>query len=223
MNETTGLSLGPLFLSTSLLSTWGLMLLLLLASRFLAYKLQQPDNLWRTAAETVFVVMENAVKEVVPNYYQQVTPFIATLWIYLILANLLGLIPGLHSPTGDLSVTAALAMLVFGSVHWFGIRNRGLKAYLKHYLSPSPLLLPFHLVSEITRTLALAIRLFGNIMSLEMAILLVLLVAGFLVPIPLMMLHLVEALVQAYIFGILALLYIGTGLENQTANGSNTP
>ena len=105
------------------------------------------------------------------------------MWIFLVVANLVGLIPGLHSPTADLSVTAALAVVVFFSVHWFSIRALGLKAHLRHYLRPSPILLPFHLISELTRTLALAIRLFGNIMSLEMAALLVLLVAGFLVPI----------------------------------------
>jgi len=86
---------------------------------------------------------------------------------------------------------------------------------LRHYLSPSPILLPFHLISEITRTVALAVRLFGNIMSLEMAALLILLVAGFLVPIPILMLHIIEALVQAYIFGMLALIYIAGGLEAQ--------
>lgn len=224
MNETHGLTIGSLYISGSLLTTWVLMLGLLAFSAFIRRRLLQEENLWRTSAEILFSMMENAVKEVVPNYYQQVTPFIATLWIYLVLANLLGLIPGLHSPTADLSVTAGLALIVFASVHWFGIRNLGLKHYLKHYLSPNPIMLPFHLMSEISRTLALAIRLFGNIMSLEMAILLVLLVAGFLVPVPLMMLHLVEALIQAYIFGVLALLYIGTSLENKTTQpdqGSN--
>ena len=224
MNESQGLTIGSLFISGSLLTTWVLMLGMLAFSAFLRRKLLQEDNPWRTSAEVLFSMMENAVKEVVPSYYQQVTPFIATLWIYLVLANLLGLIPGLHSPTADLSVTAGLALIVFTSVHWFGIRNLGLKHYLQHYLSPNPIMLPFHLMSEISRTLALAIRLFGNIMSLEMAILLVLLVAGFLVPVPLMMLHLVEALIQAYIFGVLALLYIGTSLENKTTQpdqGSN--
>jgi len=222
MNESVLFSLGPLHLSTSLVTSWALMAVLLALSAFIRRQLQQPDNLWRTSAESVYMTMENAVREVVPNHYQQVLPFIATLWIYLVLANLLGLIPGLSSPTGDLSVTAALALLVFASVHWFGIRNLGLKAYLQHYLSPSPILLPFHLISEISRTLALAIRLFGNIMSLEMAILLVVLVAGFLVPVPLMMLHIVEALVQAYIFGVLALLYIGTGLEQQSSSTASS-
>jgi F-type H+-transporting ATPase subunit a len=177
------------------------------------YHLNEPDHPLRVLAETAYTMMENAVREVVPEHYHEVTPFIATLWIFLVVANLVGLVPGLHSPTADLSVTAALAVLVFSSVHWFAIRSLGLKAHLRHYLAPSPILLPFHLISEITRTLALAIRLFGNIMSLEMAALLVLLVAGFLVPIPLLMLHIIEALVQAYIFGTLALLYIGSGLE----------
>jgi F-type H+-transporting ATPase subunit a len=142
-------------------------------------------------------------------------PFIATLWIFIVLANLIGLIPGLHSPTRDLSATTALAILVFLSVHWFGIRIQGLKNYLSHYLKPSPILLPFHLISEVTRTIALAVRLFGNMMSLEMVALLILLVAGFLVPVPILMLHIVEALVQAYIFGMLALIYVAGGLQSQ--------
>ncbi|MDH5221574.1 MAG: F0F1 ATP synthase subunit A, partial [Betaproteobacteria bacterium] len=100
-------------------------------------------------------------------------------------------------------------------VHWYGVRAAGWRAYLRHYLSPSPLLLPFHLMSELSRTVALAIRLFGNMASLEMAALLVLLVAGFLVPVPILLLHVVEALVQAYIFGMLALVYIASGIQAQ--------
>ncbi|NOR70556.1 MAG: F0F1 ATP synthase subunit A, partial [Methylomarinum sp.] len=101
------------------------------------------------------------------------------------------------------------------SVHWFGIRTQGLKKYLHHYLMPTPILLPFHIISELTRTLALAIRLFGNIMSLEMAAMLILLVAGFLAPIPILMLHIIEALVQAYIFGMLALIYLASAMQSQ--------
>ncbi len=105
--------------------------------------------------------------------------------------------------------------MVFLSVHWFGIRSDGIRQYLKHYLSPTPLLLPFHLISEVTRTVALAVRLFGNIMSLELVALLVLLVAGLLVPVPILMLHIVEALVQAYIFGMLALIYVAGAMQSQ--------
>ena len=150
-----------------------------------------------------------------PGKCELVFPFIATLWIFILLANLTGIIPGLHSPTSDLSVTSSLAVLVFLSVHWFGIRAEGLKAYLKHYVTPSPILLPFHLISEVSRTLALAVRLFGNVMSLEIGYALILLVAGFLVPVPLLMLHLVEAVIQAYLFGMLALIYIAGGIQAQ--------
>lgn len=217
MNDTSGILLGGVFLSNALLSSLAISVLLCVVSLWLQPRLKGADNALRTLAETLYSMMENAVREVVPVYYRQVTPLIATLWIFVLVANLTGLIPGLHSPTADLSVTAALAIVVFLAVHWFGIRHLGLKHYLQHYLSPSPILLPFHLISEITRTLALAIRLFGNIMSLEMAALLVLIVAGFLVPVPLLMLHIIEAIVQAYIFGVLALLYIGSALENNRA------
>jgi F-type H+-transporting ATPase subunit a len=168
----------------------------------------------RVVAEAVFVLMRDAVAEVVPaSEVARVLPFIGTLWLFIVFANLLGLVPGLTSPTSDLSVTSALAAIVFVAVHVYGVRAHGWRAYLRHYLEPSPILLPFHFVSEITRTLALAIRLFGNVMSLELAAALVLLVAGLLVPVPLLLLHVVEALVQAYIFGMLALIYIGSALE----------
>ena len=168
----------------------------------------------QVAAQLAVALMTDAVGEVVPpRDVARVLPFIGTLWVFILAANLLGLVPGLAAPTRDLSVTAALAVLVFLAVHVYGVRAAGWRAYLRHYLAPNPIMLPFHLVSELTRTLALSVRLFGNMMSLEMAALLVLLVAGFLVPVPLLVLHVIEALVQAYIFGMLALIYIGSALE----------
>jgi len=164
--------------------------------------------------EAIYTLMQDAVAEVVPpEDVQNVLPFVGTLWLFIVLSNLLGLVPGLSSPTRDLSVTSALAIIVFVAVHVYGVRAAGWAAYLKHYLAPNPILLPFHLISEVTRTVALAVRLFGNMMSLQMAALLVLLVAGVLVPVPLLLLHVIEALVQAYIFGMLALIYIGSALE----------
>ena len=192
------------------------MLLLWIMSMLLMRRLQMQPGGWQTATEGVISLIEAAINEVLSAAQtRQVLPFVATLWIFLVLANLVGLIPGLHSPTADLSATSALALLVFLSVHWFGIRANGLRTYLRHYLAPTPLLLPFHLISEITRTVALAVRLFGNIMSLEMAALLILWVAGLLAPVPILMLHIIEALVQAYIFGMLALIYIAGGLQSQ--------
>jgi F-type H+-transporting ATPase subunit a len=173
----------------------------------------------QAAAELAVSLMTDAVAEVVPaRDVARVFPFVGTLWLFILAANLLGLVPGLAAPTRDLSVTAALAVLVFLAVHVYGIRAAGWRAYLRHYLTPNPIMLPFHLISELTRTLALSVRLFGNMMSLEMAALLVLLVAGFLVPVPLLILHVIEALVQAYIFGMLALIYIGSALEARGAD-----
>lgn len=188
--------------------------LLVLVAWWIGRGLRSDSATWPEFASAGYTLMREAVAEVVaPRHVDHVLPFIGTLWLFILLSNLVGLVPGLSSPTRDLSVTCALAVIVFVTVHVYGIRAAGLKTYLKHYLSPSPILLPFHIISEITRTMALAIRLFGNMMSLEMAAMLVLLVAGLLIPIPLLLLHVVEALVQAYIFGMLALIYICSALE----------
>lgn len=206
--------LGPMAVSTTVVTTWGIMIVLGMVSWLVTQRLCLDPGPLQTAVEGIVQTILAAVGEVLPSRADSVFPFVATLWIFVGVANLSSLIPGVHSPTGNLSATAALALLVFLSVHWFGIRIEGVRRYLKHYLSPSPILLPFHIIGEITRTLALAVRLFGNMMSLEMAALLVLLVAGLFAPIPLLMLHIVEALVQAYIFGMLALIYIAGAIQS---------
>lgn len=207
--------IGPLHVTHSIVVTWGIMLGLTVFSWLVGRRLRLQPGPLQVLLEGAVGAIDDAIRSVLPGESQRIFPFIATLWIFIVLANLSGLIPGLHAPTGDLSVTAALAILVFLSVHWFGARIEGIVPYLRHYLAPSPLLLPFHLISEITRTLTLAVRLFGNMMSLEMAALLVLLVAGFLAPIPLLMLHIVEALIQAYIFGMLALVYLAGAIQTR--------
>jgi F-type H+-transporting ATPase subunit a len=213
------LHLGPIGITATVATTWGVMLLLTLAAWLITRRLKiEGSGLLQSAAEGIVLTIRKAIDDVVPDRSAQLLPFVGTLWLFIAAANLVGVVPGVQSPTGDLSTTSALALIVFLSVHWFGIRTDGLRGYLRHYLSPSPILLPFHLISELTRTVALAMRLFGNIMSLEMAALLVLLVAGFLVPVPLLMLHIVEALVQAYIFGMLALIYIGGALQVQESS-----
>jgi F-type H+-transporting ATPase subunit a len=191
------LELGPVAITGTIVTSWAITAAIGVLAWLLAQRLRINPGLLQTALEGMVSAMEDAVRAVTP------------------VANLSGLIPGVHSPTRDLSATAALAFLVFLSVHWYGIRIQGLKTYLRHYLTPSPIMLPFHLISEITRTIALAVRLFGNMMSLEMAALLILLVAGFLAPVPILMLHIIEALVQAYIFGMLALIYVAGGIQSQ--------
>ncbi|MFA7239895.1 MAG: F0F1 ATP synthase subunit A [Sulfuricellaceae bacterium] len=213
--ELLAFHLGPLHFNATVLTTWLLMAVLVGLAWFGARRLSvaAPSRL-QTALEGVVLALQAAIEDTAPGNATRLLPFIGTLWLFIATANLAGLAPGLRSPTGDLSLTVALAVLVFVSVHWFGIRIDGLRVYLRHYLTPNPILLPFHLLGEVTRTLALAVRLFGNMMSLEMAALLVLLVAGFLAPVPLLMLHIVEALVQAYIFGTLALVYVAGALQS---------
>lgn len=207
---------GALHVGATVLATWLVMALLAvfawLGTRGLS--VAAPSR-WQAALEATVLALQRAIEDAAPGQAQRLLPFIGTLWIFIGAANLLGLVPGFASPTGDLSLTLALALLVFFAVHWYGIRVDGVRAYLRHYLEPNPVMLPFHLISEVTRTVALAVRLFGNMMSLELAALLVLLVAGFLAPVPLLMLHIVEALVQAYIFGMLALVYIAGALQSQ--------
>jgi len=213
--------LGPLPVSDTVATTWGLMLFLFLLCSLSTRRLSLEPGAWQAALEGAVTAIQDAVESVLPEYGLRVLPFVGTLWIYLVFANLMGIIPGLHGPTADLSATAALAILVFFSVHFYGIRIHGFRQYLRHYMEPNPILLPFHVISEISRTVALAVRLFGNIFSLEMAALLVLLVAGFLVPVPVLLLHVVEALVQAYIFGTLALIYIAGGIQSVELKSTN--
>ncbi len=215
--------LGPLAITSVVVTTWGIVLVLGVFCWLVTQRLSIDPGPLQTMLEGVVTAMEESIEALLPGRSRQLLPFIATLWIYIVIANLVGLIPQLHSPTANLSVTAGLALLVFLSVHWFGIRSAGIRGYFKHYLRPTPLLLPFHLISEVTRTIALAVRLFGNIMSLELVALLVLLVAGLLVPVPLLMLHVVEALVQAYIFGMLALIYIAGAMQSRQNYKGNNP
>ena len=207
--------LGPLTVTGTAVTSLGIVLALSAVSRLATRRLKLEPGSWQVVLEGVVSLIEETIRAVLPDHVGEVMPLVASLWIYILVANLLGIVPGLHSPTSDLSLTAGLAMLVFLSVHWYGLRIQGLRGYLRHYLSPTPLMLPFHVLSELTRTLALAVRLFGNIMSLEMTAMIVLLVAGFLVPVPVLMLHIVEAVVQAYIFGMLALIYIAGGIQSQ--------
>ncbi|MBS0149681.1 MAG: F0F1 ATP synthase subunit A [Nitrospira sp.] len=207
--------LGPIPITHAIVVTWGIMVTLACFSWVVTSRLRRDPGSLQTAVEGVVGAIEESISSVLPGHVERVFPFIATIWIFIVLANLIGLMPGIDAPTGDLSVAAALAVLVFLSVHYFGMSIEGFIPYLRHYVAPSPVLLPFHIIGEISRTLTLAVRLFGNMMSLEMAALLVLLVAGFLVPVPLLLLHIVEALIQAYIFGMLALVYLAGAIQTQ--------
>lgn len=212
--------IGPVVITNTVVLTWMLMLVLGGLAWIATRRLGIVPSRRQVVLEGIVTAIEDAIRQVLPQQVAKVLPFVGTLWIFILVANLASLIPGVRSPTGDLSTTVALAILVFLATHWFGLREHGLLAYLRHYLLPNPILLPFHIISEISRTIALAMRLFGNIFSLQMAALLVLLVAGFLVPVPVLMLHIIEAIVQAYIFGTLALIYIAGAIQSQSPSST---
>jgi F-type H+-transporting ATPase subunit a len=218
MDLNTVFHIGPFGITRTVVTTWGLMLALGAVAWLVTRSLTLRPSRLQTAVEAIVEVIDRAVRAMLPDPPQGLVPLIGTLWIFIGTANLVGVIPGLSSPTDDLSLTAGLALLVYLSVHWFGIRGIGVGRYLRQYLEPNPILLPFHVVSEMSRTVTLAVRLFGNMMSLEIAAALVLLVAGLLIPVPLLMLHILEALVQAYIFGILALVYISGGIQSHSTS-----
>jgi F-type H+-transporting ATPase subunit a len=171
----------------------------------------------QVASEFLIEHLEGIMGDMAGSDPRPYTPLVLTLALFIGTANLLGLVPGMRSPTADFSTTTALAVIVFLAVPFYGIRARGLSGYLKHYLEPSPLLLPLEIVTEISRTLALAVRLFGNIMSEELVIAVLLGIAGLLVPVPIMMLAVLTGVVQAYIFAVLTVVYLSAAVRAHTA------
>lgn len=176
---------------------------------------------WQTALETFVGWIRSTVQELMGEDPTPYVPLIGTLMAFIAISNLLSVIPVLRPPTADLDTAAALALIVFLAVPYYGIRRHGVRGYLRSYLEPHPLLMPLNVLGELTRTLALAVRLFGNMMSGQMIGAILLVVAGALVPIPLMALGILTGLVQAYIFGILAAVYIAAAV--QTQHGASPP
>ncbi len=204
---TTLLSLGPLVVTDSMLVMLVLSILLV-GLGALAVRLPRT----RALLEMGYEALERSIVATTTADVRALVPLILTLWVFLALANLASLVPGVASPTRDLSLAAALAMISFFAGHIHAARTHGI-AYLRHYIEPSPLLLPFNIIGEIGRTIALALRLFGNMLSGQLVIAIVLYLAGLLVPIPLMLLGILTALVQAYIFGILTLVFAASSLQ----------
>jgi F-type H+-transporting ATPase subunit a len=156
------------------------------------------------------------IREVCPEGGDTYLPFAGTLFLFIAVSNLLDVVPGWRPPTGSLSTTAALALSVGVAVPVFGIVRQGFVGYFRHYLRPSVIMLPFHLLSETTRNLALAVRLFGNIMSGSMIVGILLAIAPLFFPVLMQMLGLLISLIQAYIFAILAMVYIAAAVQTQS-------
>jgi F-type H+-transporting ATPase subunit a len=212
----TVLSIGPVHITNTVITTWFVMAVIITVCYFAKRALSLRPSVFQEALEAIFEAIEKTIKEVLPVDPWLVVPVLGTLWILIGLSNLAGLIPGLTTPTADLNTTFAFAVISYSMTHVFGIATQGVKGYLSHYKEPTWILLPFHLIAEATRTVALAVRLFGNMLSGEMIAVILLGIAGLLVPIPFSLLHIVIGLIQAYIFGVLTLVFIAGGIRTKT-------
>ncbi|MGD0870279.1 MAG: F0F1 ATP synthase subunit A [Bryobacteraceae bacterium] len=201
---------GFLKLNATIAYTWALMLVLVGGSRLITRKLSTglERSRWQNLLEILVTGISKQIEEVGLSQPQKYLGFLGTLFLFVATASLCTVIPGYEPPTASLSTTAALALCVFVAVPFFGIEEQGVRNYLKSYTKPTFIMVPFNIISELSRTLALAVRLFGNMMSGAMIIGILLTITPFIFPIIMTVLGLLTGMVQAYIFSILAAVYI---------------
>jgi F-type H+-transporting ATPase subunit a len=204
-------------LNATIAYTWGLMLLLVVSSKLITRKLStgHQRSRWQNLLEIVVTTIAKQIEEVGLRQPERYLGFLGTLFLFVASASLCTVIPGYEPPTGSLSTSAALALCVLVAVPIFGIADQGIGGYLKSYVEPTFIMLPFNVIGEISRTLALAVRLFGNMMSGAMIIAILLTITPFLFPIVMTALGLLTGMVQAYIFSILAAVYIAAATRTR--------
>jgi F-type H+-transporting ATPase subunit a len=210
-------AIGPWTINATLAFSWLIMALLVIVSWWVTRRLTPSGDIGRgqNVLEALVAFLLDQIREVTNQDPKPYLPFVGTLFLFIFTSNVLSVVPGFQPPTGSLTTTAALAVCVFVAVPVFGIAKLGLKEYLGNYLRPSPFLLPFTLIGELSRTLALAVRLFGNVMSGTVVAAILLSVVPLLFPIVMQAFGLLIGVIQAYIFAILAIVYIASGTELQ--------
>jgi F-type H+-transporting ATPase subunit a len=212
-------TVGPVAVTEPVVVTWGLMVLLglggWLATRSLALRPSAPQTIMEMIVGAIEDQIHGTMRVTPPPY----VPMIGTLFLFILAANWCSLIPGVEPPTAHIETDAALGLIVFFAILYFGIRARGLVGYLKTFAEPTFIMIPLNIVETFTRTFSLIVRLFGNVMSGVFVVGIVLSLAGLLVPIPLMALDLLTGVVQAYIFTVLAMVFIGSALNEGRVPG----
>jgi F-type H+-transporting ATPase subunit a len=203
-------TIGPLQVTSTVVNTWIMILAIGVGSYFLGKSFKVRPGMLQNAIEW----LANAIEDmIIQNTGTEKTglflPIVGTLAVFIGVANLLGLIPGLQSPTPDINTPLSMALIVFLSVPYFGIRSQGLWGYLKHYVEPIFFMLPIEVASEIARTFSLTFRLFGNILGEEIIIAILFVISPFILPVPMMLFSIFTGILQAYIFSLLTCVYIG--------------
>jgi F-type H+-transporting ATPase subunit a len=208
---------GPIHLNATIVFTWIVMAIMVIGSWIITRNLATGAELSRgqTMLEVIVGAIQDQIQEVSQQDPRRYLLFIGSLFLFIAVSNLLSIVPGYHPPTGSLSTTAALAICVFFAVPIFGISQQGLRGYLRQYIKPSPIMLPFNIIGELSRTLALAVRLFGNVMSGSMLVAILLAIVPLIFPIVMQVLGLLTGFIQAYIFAILAMVYIASATQVQ--------
>jgi F-type H+-transporting ATPase subunit a len=203
---------GPVALNATIVFTWGVMAFMVLGSWLITRRLSTEAHMsrWQNLLEVVVNGMRSQIRDISQEDPGPYLPFVGTLFLFILISNLLTILPGYIAPTASLSTTAGLAICVFVAVPIYGILSRGVAGYLKQYVKPTVLMLPFNIMGELSRTLALAVRLFGNIMSGMKIVAILLAITPLLFPIVMHALGLLTGTIQAYIFAVLAMVYIAS-------------
>ncbi|MFZ2394488.1 MAG: F0F1 ATP synthase subunit A [Rhodoferax sp.] len=212
-------------LNATIATTWALMLVLAVGAKLITRRLSTdlPRTRWQNLLEIVVTGIVKQIEDVGLRHPRKYIGFLGTLFLFVAMASLCTVIPGYEPPTGSLSTTAALALCVMVAVPLFGIEDQGLGGYLKSYLEPTVIMLPFNIISELSRTLALAVRLFGNMMSGAMIVGILVSITPFIFPIVMTVLGLLTGMVQAYIFSILAAVYIAAATHGHKPRPEPAP
>ncbi len=206
-------------LNATIVFTWGLMVVLTVGSMLVTRRLatEGPRSRWQNLLEIIVTGVVQQIRDVGLVQARSYLAFLGTMFLFLATASLFTIVPGYEPPTGSLSTTAALASCVLVAVPLFGIARQGVAGYLRSYIRPTPLMLPFNIISELSRTLALAVRLFGNMMSGSMILAILLSITPFLFLIVMTALGLLTGMVQAYIFSVLSAVYIAAATHREGA------
>ena len=210
---------GFININLTIVTTWVIMLVIVIGAKLITRKLKTDLHIsrWQCIVEMIVTAINNQIKEVGLDEPEKYIGFIGTLFLFIGISNLCIIFPGYEPPTASLSTTTALAICVFLAVPFFGVKEGGIGGYLKTYLQPTWIMLPFNLIGEITRTLALAVRLFGNIMSGGLIVAILLTISPVIFPIIMNVLGLLTGMVQAYIFSILATVYIAGAIQEKNS------
>lgn len=209
--------MGPLAINATLVFTWLVMALLVGVAVAVRRRATARSGMTtgQNVLEALVAFLLDQIRDVTQQNPEPYLPFVGTLFVFIATSNVLGVVPGFQPPTGSLTTTAALALCVFLAVPAFGVARLGLAEYLRGYLRPSPFMLPFTIIGELSRTLALAVRLFGNVMSTTVIVAILLSVAPLFFPVIMHAFGLLIGVIQAYIFAILAIVYIASGTTQQ--------